>query len=434
MKTKIRWLVALVALLLPSIVRAQPTQPLPVVQAKTAKQLWTNQTGCVPVLDPASGGYYGSCASTVLDVSGYASAEVNVLFTAASAATASSDCGQSSIAITMSPEKNGTYRIPSTPNVNLGPPSVMWTGANVSQFRTYTVHIAAPYMRLHLITQNNPLVPKACTVTASVTFTPFPDQVSVTGTAQTNVMLTSGSPVLIGGVDNASPDHNIGTVRFFKTDPAGYMATVPRPTTSAVSSEILVGTIATEIPSGTYTPSSTTFKYTLTTLQNTGPDPIYCGFSNTVTTATGFKLLTAMAAGWSTTQSLYCIADVEQVAGFGTRVVITNGDLRLYGGGGGGGGSAALTAYAPNVPVTVNLAGATSNALCDLTAGSDYEISCNVPVNWRHGAATPIALPTDNPLPANAIRSPTRMPAGSTCFAFVSSSSGTCTVALLPTN
>lgn len=436
MKTKIRWLVALFALLAPGVAGAQPTQPMPIVQARTAKTLWTNQTGCAPsALVNDVGTTFSTCASTALNVSGYASAEMNVKFEAATAATAATDCGQSSIMVTVATEENGVYRVPSTPNVMLGAPSAQWTGANTVQFRTYVVHIPAPHMKFYLFTQTNPLIPKSCNVTASVTFSPLPDVVTVLGTAQTGMSLTSGNPVLIGGIDNTSADHNNGAVRMFKTDPAGYMATVPRPTTSTVSSEILVDVVATEIPSGTYTPSSTTFNYTLTTLQNTGPDPIYCGFDNTVTTTTGFKLLTAMAAGWSTTRSLWCIADVAQSAGAGTRVVLTNGDLRLYGGGGSsGGGGGALTAFAPGIPTTVNLSASTSNSLCGLTVGADYELSCTVPAAFRHSASPATALLTDNPMPAGAVRSPVRMPTGSTCFAFISSSTGSCTVSLLPTN
>lgn len=97
------------------------------------------------------------------------------------------------------------------------------------------------------------------------------------------------------------------------------------------------------------------------------------------------------------------------------------------------GGSTAV-AFAPGVPTKVSLSASTSATACSLTAGSDYEVSCNVPVAWRHGAATPTATLDDNQLPANVIRTPIRMPTGSTCFAFISSSAGACYVSLIPTS
>ena len=73
-------------------------------------------------------------------------------------------------------------------------------------------------------------------------------------------------------------------------------------------------------------------------------------------------------------------------------------------------------------------------AASGLTAGADYEISCNVPASWRHGAATPTATLDDNPIPANTILTPRRLPTGSTCFAFISGSLGACRVSLIPTS
>lgn len=91
-------------------------------------------------------------------------------------------------------------------------------------------------------------------------------------------------------------------------------------------------------------------------------------------------------------------------------------------------------AFAAGVPTKVSLSATTSGSVCGLTAGSDYEVSCSVPVGWRHGAATPTATLDDNQLPAAAVRTPLRMPTGSTCFAFISSSAGACYVSLIPTS
>lgn len=96
------------------------------------------------------------------------------------------------------------------------------------------------------------------------------------------------------------------------------------------------------------------------------------------------------------------------------------------------GGSSAIS-FMAGVPTTVTLSASTSACACGLTAGVDYEFSCGVAAAWRHGAATPTALLTDNPLPAGAIRSPQRMPTGSTCLCFISSSAGACSVSVIPT-
>ena len=50
---------------------------------------------------------------------------------------------------------------------------------------------------------------------------------------------------------------------------------------------------------------------------------------------------------------------------------------------------------------------------------------------WTAGVGA--ALITDTGMNAGAVRSPVRMPQGSTCFAFISTSNGSCTVSLLPT-
>lgn len=204
--------------------------------------------------------------------------------------------------------------------------------------------------------------------------------------------------------------------------------TLARGLTIGTAEEALVGVAAGSMPTGSSARSIT--------LQNTGPNAIFCGFSNTVTVANGVKIGTDQGATFDLAGApdLYCITTVAQVAGAGTRVVLSDmaDSVRLYGGGGAGGGGAVI-AFAPNVPSTVSLSGSTSNFKCGLTAGVDYEVSCTVPWSWRHGAATPTALLTDNPMPAGAVRSPVRMPTGSTCFAFISTSAGSCTVAELPT-
>lgn len=97
-------------------------------------------------------------------------------------------------------------------------------------------------------------------------------------------------------------------------------------------------------------------------------------------------------------------------------------------------GGTSAVAFAPGVPTKVTLSASTSATACGLTAGADYEVSCSVPVAFRHGAATPTATLDDNQLPAAAVRTPLRMPAGSTCLAFISSSAGACYVSLIPTS
>lgn len=201
--------------------------------------------------------------------------------------------------------------------------------------------------------------------------------------------------------------------------------------THALGAETLVAAAAaTAMPTAATAKSYTFF--------NTGPDAIYCGFANTVTVLTGLKVGSGQgvtfdfAAGG---QALYCITTVLQVAGTGTRVVLSTvaNSMRIYGGGGGG-GSSSVTAFAPGVPGTIALSASTSGSLCGLTAGSDYELSCSVDVAFRHGAATPTALLTDNQLRAGAVRTPIRMPTGSTCFAAISTSAGTCYISLIPTS
>lgn len=95
--------------------------------------------------------------------------------------------------------------------------------------------------------------------------------------------------------------------------------------------------------------------------------------------------------------------------------------------------SGGTISFAPGVPSKVTLAASTSASLCGLTAGADYEVSCSVATAWRHGAATPTATVDDNQIPAGVIRSPVRMPTGSTCFAFISASAGACFVSAIPT-
>lgn len=108
-------------------------------------------------------------------------------------------------------------------------------------------------------------------------------------------------------------------------------------------------------------------------------------------------------------------------------LVDTSGALEIAGG-------TSAVAFAPGVPTKVTLSASTSATACGLTAGADYEVSCNVPVAFRHGAATPTATLDDNQLPAAAIRTPLRLPTGSTCLAFISSSAGACYVSLIPTS
>lgn len=96
------------------------------------------------------------------------------------------------------------------------------------------------------------------------------------------------------------------------------------------------------------------------------------------------------------------------------------------------GGSSAIS-YMAGVPAVVTLSASTSACACGLVAGSDYEFSCSVAAAWRHGAVTPTALLTDNDIAAGMVRSPMRLPTGSTCLCFISSSAGSCKVALIPT-
>lgn len=229
-------------------------------------------------------------------------------------------------------------------------------------------------------------------------------------------------------VASGAAAQNIGEVSQGSPGKKGPWFTVSQGLTTATYSEKLVDVAATAMPTSATARSIT--------LQNIGPNAIYCGFTNAVTLLTGIKIGTDQGATFdlSAAPAVYCITDAVQVAGAGTRVILsdTPNTVRLYGGGGAGGGGA-VTAFAPGVPSTVSLSASTSASKCGLVEGSDYEISCTVPAAWRHGAATPTALLTDNPLPAGAIRSPVRMPTGSTCFAFISTSAGSCTVSLLPT-
>ena len=242
--------------------------------------------------------------------------------------------------------------------------------------------------------------------------------------------------ILMGGiiglvllVASGAAAQNIGEVSQGSPGKKGPWFTVSQGLTTVTYSEKLVGVAATAMPTSATARSIT--------LQNIGPDAIYCGFTNGVTLLTGIKIGTDQGATFdlSAAPAVYCITTVVQVAGTGTRVILsdTPNTVRLYGGGGASGGGGAVTAFAPGVPSTVTLSASTSASKCALTAGADYEISCTVASAWRHGAATPTALLTDNPLPAGAIRSPVRMPTGSTCFAFISTSAGSCTVSLLPT-
>jgi hypothetical protein len=97
------------------------------------------------------------------------------------------------------------------------------------------------------------------------------------------------------------------------------------------------------------------------------------------------------------------------------------------------GGSSAV-AFAPGVPTKVALSASTSACACGLTPTSDYELSCTVDAAFRHGAATPTAVLDDVQLRAGAVRSPLRLPTGSTCFCFISTSSGACYVSRIPTS
>lgn len=431
MKTKIR--AALYALALLSMFvssGAVAIEPTPVVQAKSTM---------IPVLCPATAGCTGTDLiepdpvtglSRTVEVTGYAS--IDVYTTGCTSGTVRVYSGMSTTALAKSVYPGSNY--------------VFRGGAGAESFN---MPVSSKYIALEI-----GLAGANCK--AWMMGSPFPSALSVRGLQADghkveNTEDTTLWPLLMGGLydDNVSTSY-IKTVRM--TDEgsvavggydavAGLWRTVPVSAAGlgvviaggggamTLAPETLVDVTATAMPTAATAKSFTFF--------NAGPNSVYCGFDNTVTTSTGFPIGSGQGATFdfaAANQQLYCLSTALQVAGAGTRTVLSTvaSSMRLYGGGGGGGGGA-VTAFAPNRPDTVSLSASTSATKCGLTEGSDYEISCTVPAAWIHGAATPTALLTDNPLPAGGIRTPVRMPTGSTCFAFISSSAGSCTVALLPT-
>lgn len=87
-----------------------------------------------------------------------------------------------------------------------------------------------------------------------------------------------------------------------------------------------------------------------------------------------------------------------------------------------GGGS---VAYSPAVPATVSLSASTSGAVTGITAGSDIVISCGAAASFRTGTGTPVAVSTDNDLPAGTLLR-FRLKSTETAVAFISSSATTC--------
>lgn len=92
--------------------------------------------------------------------------------------------------------------------------------------------------------------------------------------------------------------------------------------------------------------------------------------------------------------------------------------------------SASKEEYLPAVPTNVTLAASTSGAITGLTASTCYWIVCSADAAFRQGVGTPVAVVTDNFIPA---RTPmTRcLTSTSTAVAFISSSASTCQMGLI---
>ncbi|MFA6118118.1 MAG: hypothetical protein WC729_29295 [Sphingomonas sp.] len=203
------------------------------------------------------------------------------------------------------------------------------------------------------------------------------------------------------------------------------VTSVQTPFTASTFEEVLVDVAATAFPKPTGTVS--------TVIKNLGPNPIYCGFdSGTLGVGNGLKVATGEAARFDTTQTLYCITTVKQVALAATRYMTlnTSGAVQLFGG---GGGSSTSTDYTPGVPTNLSLSANVSGAVTGLAAGSCYQFSCNADFQYRTGTGTPTAVATDSEGKASVMyRQCLTNAASHTAFAFISSSAATCKVALIP--
>lgn len=205
------------------------------------------------------------------------------------------------------------------------------------------------------------------------------------------------------------------------------VTSIQTPFTASTGEEVLVDVAATSFPKPTGTIS--------TVLKNLGPNPIYCGTdSGTLSVSNGLKIGTNEGARFDTTQTIYCITTVKQVAGSATRYMTFNssGAVQLFGG---GGGSSTSTDYTPGVPTNLSLSANVSGAVTGLTAGSCYQFTCGADFQYRTGTGTPTAVSTDSEGKAGVMyRQCLTNAAAHTAFAFISSSATTCKVALIPSS
>lgn len=246
----------------------------------------------------------------------------------------------------------------------------------------------------------------------------FPSTPAVSGVVATGKVSTGVYPVVVGGSDGTY-------VRTLKTDVYGALATVGNGGLLSLGAETLVQDTATAMPTAATAKSIT--------LHNAGTKDVFCGFANTVTTATGIKVGVGQGITFdfsAVNQTVYCIAASAQT-GTGVRTVLSTAPdtVRIFGGG--GGGSSTSTDYAPGVPTNVSCSANVSCAITGLTAGKTYQFDCNADFAYRHGASTPTAVTTDNDAKAGVMYRQ-MLPTGSTALAFISSSAMVCKAGLVP--
>lgn len=423
MKTKIlAQFYAVLFILLPSIAWAQT--PTPIIQGGQSWQVF------------ATGQTAAAVYSDLIDTAGMTGITISVQDAAVACAGSIVIYGSGKAT---SPNLTGMTVI--------AHPKASVTAGGVAGNFSYEVSPLPPFIKLAATGMND----VNCTSTSIyATMVPFSTSSVVRGDTAAAQADTATYPVIVGGNRRVAPDSTGGIavmplrmavnggvaiagsiegtnqVLDVLVDANGNLLTVNAGGTLTLGAETLVDVAATAMPSAASARSYTFF--------NTGPNAIYCGFANTVTTSTGLKINSGQGATFDVAVAapLYCITTVLQVAGSGTRTVLSTAadSVRIYGG---GGGSSTSTDYTPGVPTNLALSANVSGAVTGLTAGGCYQFTCNADFQYRTGTGTPTAVATDSEGKASVMyRQCLTNSAAHTAFAFISSSAATCKVALIP--
>lgn len=338
--------------LLPSIVWAQQT-PQPIIQGGTSWLVFSTGQTATPVY------------SDLIDTSGMTSLTITVQ---APSVACGADVAVFGGGIRPSSGVTGMAIL----DIVNGVRTVGMTNTNF----VYEVGPLPPFVKL----RGAGLNAAGCTGTSIyAVLNPIASQIAAVGAVSTNTQIASTFPVIVGGtrrnngtdtvgyimparmainggmavagydaVGNAAVDLSVDTLGVLYTKNSGGTLTEPN--------EILVGVAATSMG------SAKSF-----TIFNNGINSIYCGFANTVTTATGWKVGPGQGAAFdfAVATTMWCITTVAQVVGSGTRIVTsdTADTTRIYGGGSTGGGSGVGVAGDIHAPVAYQVSKAATTTV-----------------------------------------------------------------------